>query len=201
MASGAEEDVRQSPPGVSGDAPKIPAAARTNIESVAQIEHGFVRQRSSADRVGQAITRIAGSLGFVGVHLAGLATWVVLNTGLVPGAVPFDPFPFSLLGVLVSLEAMLLTSFVLMTQRRQSRQAEHWQHLNLQIALLAEQEATKTLQMNRAICERLGVATGHDAELQEMIEKTTVSHLAEELAQNLDKTRAAAESGELPARD
>jgi uncharacterized membrane protein len=199
--SRAEKGGRRPHPGVSGDAPKIPATARTNIESVAQIEHGFVRQRSTADRVGQAITRIAGSLGFVAVHLAGIATWVALNTGLVPGAVTFDPFPFSLLGVLVSLEAVLLTSFVLMTQRRQSRQAEHWAHLNLQVALMAEQEATKTLQMLRAICERLGVATGHDAELQEMIEKTPVSHLAEELAQNLDKTRAAAESGELPSRD
>jgi uncharacterized membrane protein len=117
------------------------------------------------------------------------------------GSVPFDPFPFSLLGVLVSLEAVLLTSFVLMTQRRQSRQAEHWAHLNLQFALLTEQEATKTLQMISAISERLGVATVHDAELKEMIEKTPVSHLAEELAQNLDKTRAAAESGELPARE
>jgi uncharacterized membrane protein len=186
--------------GSPADTPKIPATARTNIESVAQIEHEFVKQRSNADRVGQASTRIAGSLGFVAVHLAGIATWMAFNTGLIPGAVPFDPFPFSLLGVLVSLEAVLLTSFVLMTQRRQSRQAEHWAHLNLQIALLAEQEATKTLQMISAISERLGVATADDAELKDMIGKTPVSHLAEELAQNLDKTRAAAESGDLPAR-
>ncbi len=179
---------------MSRDTPKIPAPARTNIQSVAQIEHQFVRQQSRADRAGQSITRFAGSLAFVGIHLLAISGWMLVNSGTPTNIEPFDPFPFPFLGVLVSLEAVLLSSFVLMTQKRQSRQAEHWAHLNLQIALLVEQEATKTLQMISSISERLGVPTAHDADLKEMVEVTPVNTLAEELAQNLDKTRAAAAS-------
>jgi uncharacterized membrane protein len=178
------------------DTPKISGVARTNIQSVAQLEHEFVRQRSSADRAGEAITGLAGSMGFVAAHLVGVAVWIGINVGVIPAGDPFDPFPFSLVGVLVSLEAVLLSSFVLMTQRRQSRQAEHWAHLNLQIGILSEQETTKMLQMLSSVCDRLGMATSQDTQLKEMIEMTPVSHLAEELAQNLDKTREAAGSGE-----
>jgi uncharacterized membrane protein len=179
---------------MSGATPKIPAPARTNIQSVAQIEHEFVRLQSRTDRAGQSITRFAGSLAFVSVHLVAIACWMIINARTLTSIEPFDPFPFPFLGVVVSLEAVLLASFVLMTQKRQSRQAEHWAHLNLQIALLVEQEATKTLQMISSICERLGVPTAHDADLKEMVEMTPVNTLAEELAQNLDKTREAAAS-------
>jgi len=168
---------------------RIPEAARTNIESIAQIEQEFVRQRSPADRIGQAITRFAGSFSFVACHLLGIGAWVLVNTQTATARAPFDPFPFSLLGVLVSVEAVLLSSCVLMTQKRQTSQAEHWAHLNLQIALLAEQESTKTLQLIKSLCDRVGLATEHDAELKDLVEKTTVSHLAEELAVNLERTR------------
>ncbi len=168
---------------------KIPAAARTNIESIAQIEQQFVRQRSLADRVGQTITRFAGSLSCVACHLLGVGAWIYWNSQAATAGAPFDPFPFSLLGLLVSVEAVLLSSCVLMTQKRQSSQAEHWAHLNLQIALLSEQESTKTLQLIKSICDRLQLPTEHDAELKDLVEKTAVSHLAEELAENLERTR------------
>jgi uncharacterized membrane protein len=90
------------------------------------------------------------------------------------------------LGVLVSLEAVLLATFVLMTQKRQARQAEHWAHLNLQIGLLSEQEATKMLQMLTMVCNHMGLKTSQDLELKEMVEKTPIAHLAQELAQNLE---------------
>ncbi len=168
---------------------KLTGVARENIESITQISQEFARNRSHADRLGQAVTRGAATAGFVVGHLFGVSVWVAVNTGFFSAIEPFDPYPFSLLALLVSLEAVFLATFVLMAQKRQTQQAEHWAHLNLQIGLLAEQEATKMLQLPRSISERLGVQTSHDTELSEMAEKTAVNHLAQELAENLERTR------------
>jgi uncharacterized membrane protein len=165
--------------------PQISGSAKGNIESIAQIEQAFVRQRSGVDRLGEIISRYAGSLGFAVAHLCGVSAWMAINAGLT-SIDPFDPYPFSFLGVLVALEAVFLSTFVLMTQKRQSRQAEHWAHLSLQIGLLSEQETTKMLQMLTLVCNRVGVKTSQDWELKEMVEKTPIAHLAQELAQNLE---------------
>ena len=176
---------------------RIPAVARGNIESIAQIEQEFVRTRSRADRVGEFVNRLAGSSGFIVAHLCGLTGWICLNAEIIPTVSPFDPFPFSFLGVLVSLEAVFLTEFCpddSEAAKLCAGKAEHWAHLNLQVGLLAEQEATKMLQLLTSISDRLGLKTSHDTDLKEMVEKTAVNHLAQELADNLERTRAAGES-------
>ena len=168
--------------------PKISGSAKGNIESIAQIEQEFVRQRSRVDCIGETISRYAGSIGFAVAHVCGVAAWMAINAG-VTSFRPFDPYPFSFLGVLVALEAVFLSTFVLMSQKRQARQDEHWAHLNLQIGLLSEQEMTKMLQMLTLVCNRVGVKTSQDRELKEMVEKTPIAHLAQELAQNLENSR------------
>jgi uncharacterized membrane protein len=171
-----------------GSPPKISGSAQGNIESITQIEQEFVRQRSRIDRLGETISRSAGSMGFAVGHVCGVIGWVMINVGMTTLR-PFDPYPFSFLGVLVALEAVILSTFVLMTQKRQVRQAEHWAHLNLQIGLLSEQEATKMLQMLTMVCNHMGLKTSQDRELKEMVEKTAIAHLAQELAQNLEHPR------------
>ena len=168
--------------------PKISGSAKGNIESIGQIEQDFVRHRSTVDRLGETISRYAGSIGFAVTHVCGVSGWLAINVGMT-ALRPFDPYPFSFLGVLVSLEAIFLSTFVLMAQKRQARQAEHWAHLNLQISLLSEQEATKMLQMLTMVCNQLGIKTSQDRELKEMVEKTPIAHLAQELAQNLENPR------------
>ena len=122
--------------------------------------------------------------------IAGIVGWVVVNLGAIPGVVPIDPYPFPFLALFVAVEAIFLSTFVLMTQKRQTRQADHWAHLNLQIGLLGEQETTKVLQMLKLVCDRLGLdKVAGDGELKEMVGKTSVGMLAQELAQNLEKTR------------
>ena len=83
---------------------------------------------------------------FVYLHAIGFAVWMIF--------IESDPWPK--LTLIVSLEAIFLSTFILMSQNRQNNQAEHWSHLDLQVNLLAEQEATKMLQMLQSICERLG---------------------------------------------
>jgi uncharacterized membrane protein len=85
------------------------------------------------------------------------AAWIVINGGVVRGIAPFDPFPFSLLTMVVSLEAIFLSIWILISQNQMSRQADRREHLDLQINLLAEQESTATLRIVNRIAEHLGV--------------------------------------------
>ena len=98
----------------------------------------------------------------------------------------FDPYPFGLLGMLFSLEGVLLASFVLMKQNRMSALAEQRSHLDLQISLLAEQEVTKLIQMLERVSARLGIeGEVVDAEAREMGEITGVGGLARQLREKL----------------
>jgi uncharacterized membrane protein len=115
---------------------------------------------------------------------------ILFNVHLFPGLAPFDPFPFGLLSLFLSLEAIFLSAFILMSQNRQAHQADHWAHLDLQVGLLAEQETAKILQMLKAVCAHLGLDKQiRDGELAEMTGKKSVGELAEKLAENLEKTR------------
>jgi uncharacterized membrane protein len=150
--------------------------ARVNIETVARLEAEFLQQRSLKDRIGDAIAAFAGTMTFVLVHVAGLILWFLINTG---------SLPFILLALIVSVEGVLLSTFILMKQNRMSRHADHRDHLNLQIDLLAEKEITKILEMQRQLCAHLGIAIGNDAEAVEMSQHTAVEDLAHELEEKL----------------
>ena len=77
---------------------------------------------------------------------------------------PFDPFPYAFLTLVVSLEAIFLSLFILMSQNRAALHADRRAHLDLQINLLAEHESTKTLELLKALCEHHGLACSQDPE-------------------------------------
>jgi uncharacterized membrane protein len=109
------------------------------------------------ERLSDAIEGMVGTAWFVAVHVVWFAAWIIWNTGVVPGVRPIDPFPFSFLTLVVSLEAIFLTLFVLMSQNNLTRQSERRAHLDLQVNLLAEQESTKTLELLERIARHLNV--------------------------------------------
>ena len=161
------------------------ASARQNIETVARMEREFLEQRTWAERLGDTIAGFVGTMSFILVHLLALLAWIVINTGKL-GIPPFDPYPFVLLTMIVSMEGVLLATFVLMKQNRMSRRADQRDHLNLQIDLLAEKEITKILQLQRAMCQRLGIRDAEvDLEIKELSEHTAVESLARELEQKI----------------
>ena len=163
-------------------APILVEKAKKNIESVAQIEQEFQRQRSPLERISDGISAVAGSIRFVLLHIVFFTAWIVLNTDWGLGARSFDPYPFQFLNLAVALEAIFLSTFILMSQNRQNAHTDQWAHLDLQVNLLAEQETTKMLQILQTICNLRGLnkaATG--AELKEMIQTTHVEVLAQEL--------------------
>jgi uncharacterized membrane protein len=161
---------------------KRQSAAQKNIESIAQLEEEFEKQRTPLDRISDAITRFVGSLRFIVAHAIVYGLWIILNVAL-PKEMQFDEYPFQFLGVVMAVEAVFLSTFVLMSQNRQNRLSDQWAHLDLQLSLLGEQETTQALKMLKRISDKLGLKdeVQADAELQELVEKTHVQTLVEEI--------------------
>jgi uncharacterized membrane protein len=92
--------------------------SESHIDSIVRQEEEALERRSSSERLADAVGGFAGSLPFIAVHLVLLLAWLLVNDGEIPWARPFDPYPFSLLGVIVAVEAVILSSFILMRQNR-----------------------------------------------------------------------------------
>src|SRR5262245_36681247 len=164
--------------------PPVPPVVLKNISSLNEVEQELARQRSPLDRISDTITSFTGSVRFIIAHLIFFAVWVVLNVQWLLGEHAFDPYPYVFLNFVLAAEAVLLGTFVLMSQNRQNRQSDLWLHVVLQLSMLSEQETTKTLQLLQRICERLGIAdAARDKELKQLVETTQIETLAKELEQ------------------
>ena len=159
--------------------------ADQNIRAVARLEQTARLNRSLAERVGDRIIEVVGSSLSVLVHALLFGVWITLNSA--SRFFQFDPFPFSLLTSIVSLEAIILTLFVLANQRRQMREADKRAHLDLQVNLLSEQEMTIMLRMLRELCANFDLTeTINSGAFRELIKKTDVADLADRVDQTLN---------------
>ncbi|KAA3452299.1 hypothetical protein C7I87_02650 [Mesorhizobium sp. SARCC-RB16n] len=120
-------------------------------------------------RIAGAISRFAGSMTFVYLHLAILVAWIVANLGAIPAVPAWDP-TFVILAMAASVEAIFLSTFVLINQNRMSEHSERRAELDLQISLLNEHETTRLIEMVAALTERLDVSTPADEELSQLAE-------------------------------
>ena len=136
----------------------------------------------------KAITDFAGSMVFVALHILLFGGWAVWN-GTAPQQFRFDPYPFGLMTMLVSLEGVFLATFVLITQNRMLVQTDRRDHLALQVNMLTEQELTAVLRMLRQLCERAGVAPESAAERQveDLMQETNVYDLMQQIDRGLPK--------------
>lgn len=130
---------------------------RKNTAAIVDMQRKITEARSLGGRIADAVTDFTGSMVFVYVHIVWFAVWIMLNVGLIhiPRVSEFDKFPFSLLTMIVSLEAIFLSTFVLISQNRLAAASEKRAELDLQVNLLAEQKATKVLEMLDQITEQL----------------------------------------------
>ena len=155
-----------------------------HIDLIARHEHEFLASRTRTERVGDGIAGFVGSLGFVGFHVVLFLGWIGWN--VLPGLTHFDPVPFSLLGTLVALEAIVLASFILMRQARMSRRADERDHLMLQLLLLTEKEITAVLKMDRKIAERVGLeGAANTFEAQQLSQHTSIEDVAQTIREQL----------------
>jgi uncharacterized membrane protein len=141
------------------------------------------------DRIAEQLTQYASSTWFFWLHVFWFALWIGWNAGVALGA--FDPFPFGLLTMIVSLEAIFLAIFVLMTQQREASIAELREELTLQVNLRIEEEVTKTLQLVAGLYTRLGQTMAQDPELARMLEPLDPSAIEAEVTSQI--TEAARE--------
>ncbi len=156
-----------------------------NVKAIAELEQAAQSHRSSADRVADTITRFCGSMGFVWVHVVFFTGWIIANTAL--AAAPIDPYPFSFLTLVVSLEAIFLSTFIMISENRQQRIEERRSHLDLQINLLAEQESTKALQLLKDIALKLGVDPEKDPNVGILEQATRPEMLVAQIDESIEQ--------------
>ena len=166
------------------DRPLNPAA--DNIRAIVDLEREASREASFGELLGQRISQVVGTMTFVVLHSLVMLAWMAWNT-LGPESSRFDPYPFGLLTFIVSLEGVLIATFVLIAQNQMSRQTDRRDHLSLQISMLAEQEMTLMLKQLRRISEQIGVPPedGDDARAEKLAEETNVYELVQTLRREL----------------
>jgi uncharacterized membrane protein len=164
----------------------LDALTQRNVELIAALEHVEAAKRSWAERVSDLVTRFGGSITFLYLHVGWFGGWLLWNLApRVPPALRFDPAPFPLLNLLVALEAVVLSTFILMSQRRQDQLADRRNHLDLQINLLSEQENSKMLAMLAALLRQQGLALD-DPEVTALQEATRPEVLVQQLEEALE---------------
>jgi uncharacterized membrane protein len=140
--------------------------------------------RSAMEILADRMIGIASSTPFLVIHGILFVLWIVWNTPGMP--VPrFDPYPYGMLTTIVSLEAIFLSIFVLMTQSRESKIGELREELTLQVNLRIEEEVTKTLHLVAGLYSRLGLVLADDPELKSMLEPLDPKRIEEDLAEQI----------------
>lgn len=144
----------------------ITEALERNIVALSERRKAEAGERSRQEKVADAVTRFSGSMAFVYLHLMIVSLWVAVNAGLTP--LPrFDP-TFVILATVASVEAIFLSTFVLISQNRMQAEADRRADLDLHISLLTEHELTKLAGVVREVADRLGVGVAHAEDVREI---------------------------------
>lgn len=174
--------------------PELASVVRRNVRALLEMRQRAEREQSVEDRIAAAITRFTGSLWFVYLHLLLLAGWLAANLQLISGIRPWDPYPFVMLAMIASVEAIFLSTFVLISQNRMAALDARRAELDLQINLLAEHEITRLMELSDAIARHLGVEVGRDSELDELkrdVPPETILREIENVEEELDRSSVA----------
>jgi uncharacterized membrane protein len=162
-------------------APGAAEITRRNVETMRRLEELASQNRTIGDRVASFVARFCGSPTFVWVHAVVFGSWIGWNVW--PGLKHPDPYPFTFLTMWASMEAIFLSSFILIAQNYAMRISERRDKLDVQINLLTEQEITKVLQMLQDISAAVGAGQKPDPEVQALAEVTEHQALVEQIDQ------------------
>jgi uncharacterized membrane protein len=154
-------------PGERPRAGDIPEPVAQNIVAIRQWRERRRSSQSTSDKLASAISRFAGSMPFVYIHILLFGGWIAANLGWIPGAPQWDP-SLVMLAMVASVEAIFLSAFVLINQNQMTAEAEQRAELDLQVSLLAERETTRILTLVQAIASQMGVEAGQGGDLDEL---------------------------------
>jgi uncharacterized membrane protein len=175
------------------DNPALNKVIERNIRTIIRLRLKAAGERTVHDRIADTVTSFSGRMGFVYAHIVWFGLWIVLNTGCV-GVQTFDPFPYGLLTMIVSLEAIFLSTVVLISQNRLSGEIERRADLDLHIGLLTEHELTRVLQMLDAIQRKMGIDDDAASELADLEMETK----PEDVLAEIERLQQRALSGREP---
>ena len=159
------------PGGRAGEAP-VAGVVDRNIAALVRRRQQQKISTGLQDKIADAITRFAGSMRFVYLHLLIYGGWIVVNLGWVPIVRPFDP-TFVVLAMVASVEAIFISTFVMISQNRMAAMADQRADLDLQVSLLGEHEITKIMTLVTEIAKRMDIPAAQDPELAELQENVS----------------------------
>jgi uncharacterized membrane protein len=166
--------------------PALTKIVERNIDAIDDYRRDAEESRSFRDRVADLVTRFSGSIPFIYFHVAWFGIWVLANVEI--GGFPaFDPFPFGLLTTIVSLEAIFLSTFVLVSQNRQAEIAERRAELDLQFDLLAEYEITRILTLIDAMARKMNLDECDKEEIKELKKDVKPEAVLQELEAKVEE--------------
>jgi len=142
-------------------------------------------RRTAVEKIADWMTSHFGSMTFLILNALFFLFWILINTGQIPGIAPFDVFPFSLLTMVVSLEAIFLAIFVLISQNRGSKVDDLRAETHLQLNLIAEREITKMMKMTALLLEKQGVDLSEDPELKKLLRPISEEEIEEKLKKEI----------------
>ena len=169
----------------------LSSVVQRNIRALTEVREREERQKTVSDRIADAVTRFAGSMWSVYFHASLFGAWVVINLGWIPAVRRFDP-SFVVLAMCASVEAIFLSTFILISQNRMQQVAERRAELDLQISLLTEHELTRAIHSLDDIAHRLGAYRPPEPELAEIkrdVEPEKVVDVIEKAEQHMDEAR------------
>jgi uncharacterized membrane protein len=162
------------------DRKRLASVLERNIRALDERRQQEEARAGFQDRLADIVTRATGSMVFVYVHLLLFSIWIVVNIWSVFGIPAFDP-SFTVLAMAASVEAIFLSTFVLITQNRMAAAAEKRAELDLQISLLAEHEITKLTALVAAIAGRIGIDADADPEVAEITQDVIPEAVLDEI--------------------
>ena len=171
---------------------EIEAEIKSNVTKITDLERKQRENRTFGERVSEWIALFAGSMVFVYIHVVWFGLWILINTVFKSG---IDPFPFTFLTFVVSLEAIFLSTFILISQNHETQLANRRNHLDLQINMLAEQENTKMLELLQEIAKKVGVRVDEEA-TKALVEEVDPEVLLEEIVVAEAENKAADDAKE-----
>jgi uncharacterized membrane protein len=158
---------------------------KRNIEALLARAKEEEEKKSFQDKIADAITRFTGSMAFVYLHLIVFGAWIVINLGWTP--LPKFDETFVVLAMVASVEAIFLSTFVLITQNRMAAMADKQAHLDLQISLLAEHEVTRLITLTSQIAEKMGIDATRDPGLAELEQDVAPEKVLDEIEDTKQK--------------
>jgi uncharacterized membrane protein len=160
---------------------KEPKSPDAGIKSVLEFNENWV------DKVATFITDTFGSIRFLGLCMVFFVIWIVWNLNLLPLIKPFDPYPFQMLTMIVSIFAIILSISVLISQNREGKRETIRQKVEFEVNIRAENEITKMLTMLHEIQKKLGIKSTADTELEEMKAETNIQDIHHKLDDTVGK--------------